>query len=537
MFAFLGMVNAQVCVPDSTVSGPGVYPSVLPDVCANQPYSATITLVVPADTTIPTPIGNLTVPIDSIVLDSVANLPPGFTFQCAPPNCTFPGGASYCILVSGTTSVSDTFSIDIFTTTYLVVVGVPQAVPTNFTGYYDMIVHPPLMATIAVTDANCGAADGQATVTPSGSGTFSFLWSNGDTTATTDNLAPGSYTVVVTDSNGCSETFNAAVGTVGNAPSVALDTTNWSGCAVGGTGDIAVNISGGTMPYTFSWSNGATSQNLSGVSAGMYSLTVTDNAGCASTQNFTLAAPVPLTLAPDMVSNVSCYGFSDGSASVVASGGIGIYTYSWMTNPPQNTAMISGAAADTIGVTVTDEAGCVEDLTVIIAEPDSLEANISGTDETVMGADDGSATVAPSGGTSPYTVSWSNGKTGVSIDSLPPGMYIATITDDNGCETVDSVEISAGPVSIEDELSMGIASLSIFPNPSQGNFSLKMELSNRQSVLVRITDLNGREVARFSETNISVLQKEIFLRNVSDGMYLLIIQTQAGTTTRKLIVR
>lgn len=537
VFAFTGMANAQICVPDSSVSGPGVYPATLPDVCANQPYSATITVVVPADTTIPTPIGNLTVPIDSIVLDSVVNLPPGFTYQCEPPSCGFQGGGSYCILVSGTTSVSDTFSVDIFTTTYLTVFGVPQAVPTNFNGYYDMIVYPPVMASVVVTDANCGATDGQATVTPAGGGTFSFLWSNGDTTATTDNLAPGGYTVVVTDSNGCSGTFNAAVGTSGNPPSVALDTTNWFGCAVGGNGDINVAISGGTMPYSFSWSNGATSQNLTGVPAGMYSLTVTDNAGCASTQNFTLAAPVPLSLAPDMVTDVSCFGLSDGSASVTASGGIGNYSYMWMTSPPQNTAMITGQAADTLGVAVTDEAGCVEDLEVIISQPDSLEANISGTDETVMGANDGTAAVLPSGGNSPYTVSWSNGETGTSIDSLAPGMYIATITDSKGCETTDSVEVAAGPVSIEDELSMGITSLRIFPNPSQGQFNLEMELNDRQSVLVRITDLNGKEIIRFSESNITALQKDISLNHVADGMYLLLIQTRTGTTSRKLVIR
>ncbi|MDX2245554.1 MAG: T9SS type A sorting domain-containing protein [Bacteroidia bacterium] len=529
-------VQGQVCTPDPAFTAAGVYPATLPPACANVAYSVSITLVIPPDTIFPTPFGPITVPIDSVVLDSVVGLPPGLTYQCEPATCAFPGGASYCILVSGTSSAADTFSIDIFTNTYLTVIGTQQVIPTNFTNYYDLIVNPGVSGNVSVSDANCGASDGVALVSPSGTGPFTFLWSNGDTSATTDNLAPGVYTVVVTGPDGCSSTFTANIGTTGNAPSVVLDSTAWSGCAGSMGGSLSISASGGAGSYAYLWSTGATTATLSGVAGGTYSVTVTDTLGCATSISYTITEPAPLAITPDVVTPASCYGETDGAASIAVSGGIGNYTYAWQTNPAQMTSVATGLAAGIVQVLVTDEVGCVEDLNVTVGQPDSLE--LSFTKVNPGFGTYGSATVTPTGGTPPYTYLWDSGDTANSIDSVSSlgGVFYVTVTDVNGCEVTDSVEIDAY-VSIEDELAAGFRDISIYPNPNNGAFTLDLALDKVQQVNIQIFDLAGKVVLSSVKENVLNISENITVQGIPAGMYLLQIRTETGIASRRVIIR
>lgn len=530
-------VQGQACTPDPSFTNAGVYPATLPAACANVPYSVSITLVVPLDTIFQSPFGPVTVPIDSVVLSNVMGLPPGFTYQCEPATCAFPGGASYCILVSGTSTVADTFSIDIFTNTYLTVIGTPQIIPTNFTGYYDLIVNEGVNASVSVSDANCGATDGIALVSPSGIGPFTFLWSNGDTTSTIGNLAPGAYSVVVTGPNGCSSTFVANVGTNGNAPSSALDTATWTGCAGSAGGSISINVSGGTGPYSYSWSNGDTTSTISSVAGGSYNVTVTDALGCASTDTYVISEPAPLALTPGQVNSVSCYGDADGTAEVTVSGGIGSYSYDWQTTPPQTGAMATGLSAGVVQVLVTDEVGCVENLNITVGQPDSLELSFTTIDPT-FGNPYGSATVTPAGGTPPYTYLWNTGDIINSIDSVSSsgGVFYVMVTDAKGCEVTDTVEIFAY-VGIEDELAAGFRDISIYPNPNAGTFTLEIALDKVQQVNIQLFDLTGKSVLSSTKTNVLSLSENITVQRIPAGMYLLQIRTELGMASRRVIIR
>ncbi|MCB0840998.1 MAG: SprB repeat-containing protein, partial [Bacteroidetes bacterium] len=317
---FLGYNNLKAqCNPDPAYTTPGIYPTAIANGCLNELYSQVITIVVPTDTVV----SGFPIPIDSIVLDSVVNLPVGLTYQCVPPSCGFPGGTSNCILISGTPTLADTFVVDIYTTAWVTVFGNPVAFPVAQPGFYEMIIYPSPVDSVSITPASCGANDGMATVYASGPAPISYLWSNGDVTATSDNLAAGAYTVTVTNGENCSETVNVVINSSGLAPEVATDSITWSGCAGTNSGGIYISAVGGTAPLTYSWSNGATTEDIDGLAGGTYTVTVTDALGCATVEAIVLTEPAPLVLDDDNIMDVTCAGNADGSATVSVTGGQG----------------------------------------------------------------------------------------------------------------------------------------------------------------------------------------------------------------------
>ena len=186
-----------------------------------------------------------------------------------------PEEASGCALFSGVPTVADTFDVQIIVSFYVITPIGPLTLTDTLNQSYEIIVHPSPTGTVSVTDATCGSSDGSATVTAAaGIGPYTYEWSNGDTTATADNLSAGNYTVVVFDANGCgSDTLIASVGSAGGpVVDTATSMTSWSGCSDTGTGTIDLVVSGGSMPYSFLWSNGDTTQDLTNVASGNYTL-------------------------------------------------------------------------------------------------------------------------------------------------------------------------------------------------------------------------------------------------------------------------
>ena len=223
----------------------------------------------------------------------------------------------------------------------------------------------------SATAASCGNADGSATVSVSGgSPGYTFLWANGDTTATITNLAAGSYVVTVTDDNGCSVNTTVPISNFG-APSGAISITNVR-CFGENNGAIDLTISGGVAPFSFIWSTGATTEDLTGLAAGSYEVTVTASNGCILTEVVTIQAPALLvtttSTSPEIFGN-------DGSAQVTPTGGTAPYAYLWSNG--EQTATISGITAGTYSVTVTDANGCTtqDSVTVVltVSVPDALE--------------------------------------------------------------------------------------------------------------------------------------------------------------------
>jgi large repetitive protein len=210
------------------------------------------------------------------------------------------------------------------------------------------------------------------------------------------------------------------------------------------TGSVDLTVAGGTLPYSYAWTNGATSQDLTGLGAGTYAVTITDGASCTSTQTITLTQPAaPIT--PSIAGvNVLCFGNTTGSADLSVTGGTGAYTYLWSNNA--TTQDLSGLAAGTYSVTITDANLCTAVASVTITQPAAaLAGSIVGTNITCFGASTGAATLTVSGGTSGYTYLWSNGATTQNLTGVVAGSYSVVITDANGCTANASIVITQAP--------------------------------------------------------------------------------------------
>jgi len=331
------------------------------------------------------------------------------------------------------------------------------------------VTEPPVLSSTGAVasdyngqDVSCnGSTDGSITVTPAGgTAPYTYLWSNGSTTQTATGVGAGNYNVTVTDANGCTVTSSVTV----TEPAFALTataqvTSNYNGqhvsCNGGTNGSIGTTPAGGTAPYTYLWSNGATTQAVTGVGAGTYTVTVTDVNGCATTATVTVNEPAALTSVASVTSNhngqhVSCNttagGTPDGGMTVVGSGGTGSYAYLWSNGSTAQSP--TGIGAGTYNVTITDMNGCTVTSSVTLTEPPVLTSatnvtsNYNGQQIACNGGTDGTASVTPAGGTAPYTYLWSNGGTAQSATGLGAGTHNVTVTDANGCTSAASVTLT-----------------------------------------------------------------------------------------------
>ncbi len=296
--------------------------------------------------------------------------------------------------------------------------------------------------TITGTDVNCfGGNNGTASVSVSGGfEPYSYQWSNGATTPTLSGLSAGTYCVTVTDASACTETACITI----NQPTLLTSVINLStnvSCFGGNNGAATVTASGGTVPYSYLWSNGANTAAISGLSEGTYNVTITDALGCTAAASVIITEPTLLTSAISASANVSCFGGNNGAATVTANGGTTPYSYLWSNSA--NTAAISGLTAGAYNVTVTDALGCTATASVIITEPTLLTSAISAsTNVSCFGGNNGAATVTANGGTAPYLYLWSNGATNAAISGLTAGTYNVTITDGLGCTATSNVIIT-----------------------------------------------------------------------------------------------
>ena len=223
-------------------------------------------------------------------------------------------------------------------------------------------------------------------------------------------------------------------------PTVTISSTNATCNGLDNASAIAT-AQGGTEPYTYQWSNGATTSSIVGVTAGMYTVTVTDDTGAMASESVTITEPTALVATPAVDQNTSCNGESDGAVSVSVTGGTGSYVYQWSNGATTQT--VTGLAAGTYFITVQDENGCTVRESIEITEPTALVATtIVDNNISCFGEDDGAATATASGGTPPYSYIWSNNATTASIDLLGPGNYTVMVTDANECTTQASVTIT-----------------------------------------------------------------------------------------------
>ena len=355
-------------------------------------------------------------------------------------NLAVTGGATpYAILWSnGNTTLSNT---GLVAGTYSVTI--TDSVGCVFTSSYTISEPGPLVLSAVITDASCnGSATGSITVTPAGGngGPYTYIWSDGQSTATAQGLAAGTYNVTVTGSGSCVAmasyviTQSALIGMTANVNNVS--------CAGGSNGNATAMPTGGTPPYSYLWSNGQQTQTANGLIAGAYTVQITDAKGCVKIGNVTITEPDSLTCT-STIANIPCNGQTTGSISVNVSGGTAPYTYVWNTTPAQTTATASNLTAGNYTVTITDSKGCVLIKSFTLAQPGNIVLTTSKHNVSCKGGMDGTATVAVNGGTAPYTYLWSTNAAHTTsyATGLTAGTYTVTVSDAGGCTAITSVII------------------------------------------------------------------------------------------------
>ncbi|HLG36193.1 MAG TPA: SprB repeat-containing protein, partial [Bacteroidia bacterium] len=304
----------------------------------------------------------------------------------------------------------------------------------------------PISLTSSIISPLCYGDSGSATISPqSGNPPFSFLWSNGDTTATSSGLSPGVYSVTVTDVIFCTAT---AVITIAQPAQLTANTTVTNSTCGNNNGSAVVHASGGTGAYTFNWSPaGGTDSTATGLASGIYTVTVTDASGCTISATAIISNTNGPVAALQSQQDVLCNGDSTGSAAISATGGASPYTYSWSPYGGTNTSA-SNLAAGNYTVVVTDSNFCTATLSVTINQPSSLTISVN-SQNTTCGDNNGSATVNATGGAGAFVYNWSVAVgTDSSISGLGNGTYTILVTDANGCSQTQTVIIS-GPFALD----------------------------------------------------------------------------------------
>ena len=294
-----------------------------------------------------------------------------------------------------------------------------------------------LAASMKVTQVTCfGSADGKLEVlVQDGNDPFTYHWSTGETGASIQNLAAGIYSVTISDSSGNLLTLNKEV-TQPNKLAVTETVFNPS-CSGSANGSINISPSGGSGSYSYAWSNGATTEDISNLNAGTYKVTVTDSLGCSVTASYLLLNNVRITLT-SVITKAAC-GQSNGAVNVTVSGGTAPYTYSW-DNGATSEDLIN-VAAGTYRLTVTDANGCQGQAMYVVAVNNTLGITFTVTPAGCFNETSGAIDITPSGGTAPYSYSWQNGATTQDIGGLAGGIYRVTITDNVGCSLLTPINV------------------------------------------------------------------------------------------------
>ncbi|MGM0624244.1 MAG: gliding motility-associated C-terminal domain-containing protein [Bacteroidota bacterium] len=302
----------------------------------------------------------------------------------------------------------------------------------------------PLLASLTSTAVDCnGDATGSLELSVSG-GTepYTYAWDNGASTANLQNITAGTYSLTITDDNGCSTSLSGEVTEPFQALGSSIEHSEIS-CNDASDASVDVDVWGGTPFYTYAWSNGSSSQDLTNVPAGTYTVSITDNNGCSMTQSVDISNPPALSHTSYSTNN-DCYGDTDGTAGVEVSGGTEPYTYNWANSDymlSYNIPELENLIADDYFLTVTDAHGCSLTETFTVTSPDALEISISGTDATSYGASDGQIDLDVEGGTPAYSYNWSNGVSSEDNPDVPAGDYSVDVIDSNGCQVSASIVI------------------------------------------------------------------------------------------------
>ncbi|MES2763040.1 MAG: PKD domain-containing protein [Bacteroidota bacterium] len=299
-----------------------------------------------------------------------------------------------------------------------------------------------LTAAVSATNSNCGQSNGSAcALVAGGTGTLSYQWNGVSGNATTlcyNNIAAGAYNFIVTDVNGCAANASGLVNDIAG-PVVAITSQTNVTCFGAFDGGASASIVGGVPNYTVSWFGTQAAPNTTTLTTnfgfGIHNITVQDAAGCIGTASVNILQPASFVSAIGSSTNVSCFGASDGGATILVNGGTGPYNYLW-TPSAQTNSVLANVTANTYTGNVIDANGCIASASIGIIQPQALVlAASSVTNVSCFGGSNGQISTTVQGGTPGYTFSWTPSSIGTVANpvGLLMGPVTGTVTDQHGC--------------------------------------------------------------------------------------------------------
>ncbi len=366
-------------------------------------------------------------------------------------------------------------------------------------------------------------ANGYISASGSGSGPFNYFWLNetGDTIKQTlnvfgsdslKNIPEGTYQVIVSNNENCGTAYANIVLQAPLSPSESALMSESTNCVGSNTGKAWIQTSGGNAGKVFQWSNGSSDTLIANVSAGLYTVTVTDSLFC----NFSLSVEVldaPSNIQSVSVVNPSCYGQQNGSAVLNALSDNAPYTYNWSNGSTFKSTgnVLSGMYY----VTVTDKNGCIEIREIEIVEPLDITSQEIIQTVSCFGEQDGSIQIQLNGGTPPYTIYWFNGDTtSTHIDTLAAGNYELLVEDARQCSKTFTFQVTE-PGPVEALFTTSDDTLEVFENLVFTNAS------------VNATDFEWN----FGDGNTSIVSDPVHTYNATGNYTITLISSIQGGCT------
>lgn len=335
--------------------------------------------------------------------------------------------------------------------------------------------NPPInLTSVIVANTTCNGGNGSIDLTAAPAGPpYTYNWSNGSTTQDLSNLLPGDYTVTVSAGGTCTATATYNVPDNPNLPNATATTTQTS-CDFA-NGSINASVSGGVAPYTFLWSNGATTEDLSNILAGNYVLTVTGANGCTRTLTVDVTNNnPPINLSATSLPNTVCNASPNGSINLTVTPPGPPYTFTWSNGA--TTEDINGLAVGSYTVTVSAGGTCTQVATFDVPDNPNAPQIIPSVINTTCDFTNGSINIAVNGGPTPYTFAWSNGATTQNISMILAGTYQVTVTATNGCTGTADITVANNNPPID--LSVAILPNTTCNNSPNGSINLSVAPAN-----------------------------------------------------------
>ena len=446
--------------------------------------------------------------------------------------CTVNWGDGAATAIASGASLQHTYAAN---GTYTITLTATNFAGSNQVTFNVVIADPPALdASFTIVDQGSGNVSIQlSNPHPCGGVQTTVNWGDGTSNNSTNHTytADGTYTITVTVQTTTDIAQSTGSVTISTTPlpcpnpitasaSITPDTCGQN------TGAIAVTTAGGSGQIFFQWSPGGfQTSTITGLSAGSYSVQITDITGCDTTISYSVPSVNPAFTLSTSSTEEACG--CDGTASVSVNGN-GSFTYQWDDVNQQNTSTANNLCAGSYTVVVSDGSGCSSTATVVVgAAPTAVSVSVTSSPQTDATNPDGSVSAFVSGGTPPYSYLWSNGSTDAIVTGLAAGSYTVDVSDANGCSGSASVTIEADIDTSTSILSMNWQEVVLSPNPSSGD--IQIQWTSQQSIPYTITlvDASGRQMMSSQGHSVQGANAlGMATSTLSPGLYQVIIESR-----------